>query len=141
MFARIAAALLFALPSSAIAGSVVATVTIRAQEIVRPEAVRLDPMQIEGAHDSLDDVVGYEARVTIYPGRPVLRGALGEPALIDRNQIVELTYARAGLRIVAEGRALGRGAVGERIRVMNMTSRTTLFGTVLPDGTVTVTSE
>jgi flagella basal body P-ring formation protein FlgA len=42
------------------------------------------------------------------------------------------------LRIAADGRALGRGAAGAHIRVMNLASRNTVGGEVQPDGTVHV---
>ncbi|WP_323767728.1 flagellar basal body P-ring formation chaperone FlgA [Antarctobacter sp.] len=131
-------ALFALLPAVATAETVVATQTIRPQQVITADAVRLDPAQVTGAFARLDAVVGQEARVAIYPGRAVMRGAVGQPALVDRNQAVELVYAHAGLRIKAEGRALGRGAVGERIRVMNVDSRTVLFGTISPDGSILV---
>ncbi|MBY6003914.1 flagellar basal body P-ring formation protein FlgA [Salipiger bermudensis] len=127
--------------SSATAETVIATRTIRAQEIVPPDAVRLDAAEIRGAHGALEDVVGQEARVALYPGRPVMRGAVGTPALVERNQIVELSFARNGLSIVTEGRALDRAGAGERVRVMNLSSRTTLFGTVTDDGAVRIAGD
>jgi flagella basal body P-ring formation protein FlgA len=125
-------------PTGSWADTVVATQTIRPQQIITADAVRLDPADITGAYSSLDSVIGQESRMAIYPGRAVMRGAVGEPALVLRNQPVELVYAQGGLRIKAEGRALGRGAAGERIRVMNTDSRTVLFGTIAEDGTVLV---
>ncbi|MBY6120615.1 flagellar basal body P-ring formation chaperone FlgA [Mameliella alba] len=130
--------LLALLPGAVAADTVVATQTIRPQQIITADAVRLDPAEVQGAYATLDAVVGQEARTAIYPGRAVMRGAVGQPALVDRNQAVELVYAQGGLRIRAEGRALGRGAAGERIRVMNVDSRTTLFGTIAPDGSILV---
>ncbi|WP_425097704.1 flagellar basal body P-ring formation chaperone FlgA [Tropicibacter sp. S64] len=120
------------------AESVIATRTIRPQEIIMPEDVRLDQAEIPGAYRDVYEVVGQEARFALYPGRAVMRGAIGEPALVDRNQMVELVYEYGGLRIVAEGRSLGRGGVGERIRVMNTGSRTVLFGKISEDGTIIV---
>lgn len=125
-------------PALAAAETVVATQTIRPQQIITADAVRLDPAQVTGAYAALDAVIGQEARTAIYPGRAVMRGAVGQPALVDRNQAVELVYAHVGLRIRAEGRALGRGAAGERIRVMNVDSRSVLFGTISPDGSILV---
>ena len=122
----------------ALAETVIATRTIRPQEIVTAADVRLDDSRVEGAHATLAEVIGQEARVALYPGRAVMVGSVGEPALVDRNQIVELVYFHGGLRIVAEGRSLARGGVGERIRVMNVASRTVLFGTVGADGTILV---
>jgi flagella basal body P-ring formation protein FlgA len=132
------ALLLVLLGAPAGAETVVATQTIRPQQIITADLVRLDAAEVAGAFSSLDAVLGLEARRAIYPGRAVMRGALGTPALVDRNQMVALIYAYGGLRITAEGRALGRGAAGERIRVMNVDSRTTLFGTIAPDGSVLV---
>ena len=134
---RLAALFLLLAPGAA-AETVVTTQTIRPQQIITGDLVRVDPAEVAGAYTSLDEVIGLEARVAIYPGRVVMRSALGVPALIDRNQVVELIYAYGGLRIKAEGRSLGRGAAGERIRVMNVDSRTVLFGTIAPDGTVLV---
>ncbi|MBV7395343.1 flagellar basal body P-ring formation chaperone FlgA [Mameliella sediminis] len=125
-------------PVAATADAVIATQTIRPQQIITADAVRLDPGNVTGAHTLLDAVIGQEARTAIYPGRAVMRGAVGAPALVDRNQAVELVYAHGGLRIKAEGRALGRGAAGERIRVMNVDSRTVLFGTITSNGSILV---
>lgn len=136
---RLLLLLFAALPAHA--ETVVTTRTIRALEVVAPDAVRLDPAQIDGAHGALAQVVGQEARVTLYPGRPVMRGSVGEPALIERNQIVELVFSRGPVHIVTEGRALARGGSGERIRVMNLSSRTTLFGRVTPEGAIAVNNE
>lgn len=120
----------------AMAETVVATRTIRAQEIIGPDAVRLDAKGNTGV--TLDDIIGMEARVALYPGRPILTAHVVPPALIARNQIVELVFEGDGLRITSEGRALDRGAVGERIRVMNLSSHVNLFGTVSRDGSVHV---
>lgn len=124
--------------TSVLAETVVATRTIRPQEILQPGDLRMDPTVVQGAYSSLGQVLGLEARVALYPGRAIMPVQLGPPALVDRNQIVELVFSQGGLRIIAEGRALGRGGVGERIRVMNSASRTVLFGTVSPSGSVLI---
>ncbi|EIE52421.1 flagellar biosynthesis protein FlgA [Salipiger aestuarii] len=129
------------LATSAPAETVVTTRTIRAFEVISPDAIRLDPATVPGAYTDPSAVIGQEARVAIYPGRAVMEGSIGEPALIDRNQIVELIFSRSGLHIVTEGRALDRASAGERVRVMNLSSRTTLFGTVTESGQVTVAQE
>ncbi len=122
----------------ALADSVVATRPIRAQTVLTAEDVTLVAAQIDGAVTDLSAVLGQEARVTIYAGRPVRAADLGPPTMIDRNQIVPLTYRAAGLSITTEGRALARGGVGDVIRVMNLASRTTVFGLIGPDGAVVV---
>jgi flagella basal body P-ring formation protein FlgA len=131
-------ALICLLAGSAAAETVVATRTIRPQELISAADIRVDPGTIEGAFQNPNLVVGQEARYAIYPGRPVMRGTVGAPALIERNQLVEIIYANSGLRIMAEGRALSRGGLGDRVRVMNTASRTVLFGTITENGTILV---
>jgi flagella basal body P-ring formation protein FlgA len=122
----------------AIAQSLVATRTIRANTVLTAADVAMNTVSIPGAASTLGDVVGLEARIVIYQGRPVRTADLGPPALIERNQAVVLRYRRGALVITAEGRALGRGGSGDRIRVMNIGSRNTVTGIVAFDGSVAV---
>lgn len=92
-----------------------------------------------GMFDRISDVEGQEARVALYAGRPIPFEAIGPPAVINRNQIVSLHFQAAGLTISTEGRALERGGIGDRVRIMNLSSRATLFGFVQPDGSIKVT--
>ncbi|MEZ5715412.1 MAG: flagellar basal body P-ring formation chaperone FlgA [Paracoccaceae bacterium] len=123
---------------SAAADAVVAARTIRAQEVIAPEDVQLRGVEIAGSFTAIDQVAGLEARVALYPGRPVRPVDVGPPALIERNQVVPLIYARGGLSIRAEGRALDRAAVGAWVKVMNLDSRATVMGRVQPDGSISV---
>jgi flagella basal body P-ring formation protein FlgA len=134
---RLALALLLA-TQPAFADSLVATRTIRAQAILGPEDMALVAADLPGALDDPAQAIGMEARVAIYAGRAVRLADLGPPALVDRNQVVPLIYLSGGLAISTEGRALARGAEGEVIRIMNLGSRTTVSGTVGPDGAVYV---
>jgi len=129
-------ALLLLLPGLAQAETVVAARTIRAQQILAPEDLRL--VAGEGAVADPADVIGLEARRTLYAGRPVSLDDLGPPAIVERNEIVPLAYSRGGLQILSEGRALARGGVGEVIRVMNLASRTTIQGRITAEGLVIV---
>lgn len=126
------------LPSAAMADSLVATRTIRAQSVVQADDVTLVAAEIPNALGEVADAVGLEARVAIYAGRPISAADLGPAAIIDRNQIVSLAYQSGALAILTEGRALSRGGVGDVIRVMNLASHSTVSGRVSADGTVLV---
>ncbi|WP_425046903.1 flagellar basal body P-ring formation chaperone FlgA [Primorskyibacter sp. S87] len=128
--------LLFA--TTAMADIVVPTRTIRAKEVIGAGDVTTKDEKVPGAISDLDTVIGQEARASLYPGRPIRRGDFGAPAVVDRNDIVPLIFLNSGLRIVTEGRALGRGAEGETVRVMNLSSRTTVVGRIRLDGSVEV---
>jgi flagella basal body P-ring formation protein FlgA len=132
------ALILSLLPAAALADSLVATRTIRAQSILGPDDVTLVAAAIPGALDNIDGVLGLEARVAIYAGRPIRPSDLGPPAVIDRNQVVPLAFASGTLTILTEGRALDRGGVGDVIRIMNLASRTTVSGRIAADGRVIV---
>ncbi|MES2143805.1 MAG: flagellar basal body P-ring formation chaperone FlgA [Pseudomonadota bacterium] len=127
------------LPLPALAESLVATRTIRAQSILAPADMTLVAAAIPGALTSIEAAIGLEARVAIYAGRPITPDAIGPAAIIDRNQLVTLVFTRGGLTISADGRALGRGGVGDTVQVMNIASRSTMSGQIAPDGSVRVT--
>lgn len=127
-----------ALSVPAAADTVVAARMIRAQSIVTAEDLGLRDDTITGAISDPATAIGREAKVNIYAGRPIRATDLGVPAIIERNQLIELNYHSAGLSIKTEGRALARGGPGERIRVMNLASRQTVIGTVLADGSVNI---
>lgn len=112
--------------------------TIRAKAIVNPEDLALKKGEIHGALSNPSEVVGMEARVALYAGRPLRPGDVGPPAIIERNDLVTLIFRQGVLSIAAEGRALGRGSAGEAVRVMNLSSRTTVTGRVKEDGSVEV---
>ncbi len=122
----------------AVAESLVAARTIRALSVVTPQDLAVSDAVIPGALTDAADAVGLETRVVIYPGRPVRPEDLAPPAIVERNQVVPLVYRHGTLAISAEGRALGRGTVGDRVRVMNLASRNTVSGTIGPDGRVWV---
>ena len=130
--------LLLCLAGPALADTVVATRTIRPQSILTAQDLAVQPSAIPGGFARPEALIGQETRVVLYAGRPVLSEDVGPPALVDRNQIVTLAFARGGLNIRTEGRALARAGVGERVRVMNLSSRATLTGRVSADGTVVV---
>lgn len=101
-----------------------------------------DLMSVEGkaagALTRIDDAVGLETRVPIYAGRPVRAADLGPAAMIDRNEIVILRFLSGALVIEADGRALDRAEPGAGVRVMNLSSRTTVVGRAIGPGIVEV---
>ena len=135
------AAMLLGLVGPAPADTVVPLRTIRAQEVIGPGDLRLLATETAGAFTAIDQVAGLEARVALYPGRAVRPADVGPPALVDRNQVVTLIYVQGALAIRTEGRVLDRAGVGDRVKVMNLASRATVMGRVLPDGSISVSDQ
>ncbi|SLN62790.1 flagellar basal body P-ring formation chaperone FlgA [Roseisalinus antarcticus] len=125
---------LLLLAGPAAAETVVAARTIRAQEVIGPGDVVIQPMDVAGGAADLDLFIGQEARVALYAGRPVRPGDVRPPATVERNAVVPLIYSQSGVVISTEGRALDRAGPGEIIRVMNLSSRTTVSARIGPDG-------
>lgn len=128
--------LLAAAPAQA--DTLVAARTLRAQTVLSAEDLGLIRDTLPGMLTDPAEAIGQEARITLYAGRPIRPTDIGPPAIVDRNQIVPLAYQAGPLSILTEGRALMRGGVGDTIRVMNLASRSTISGRIMPDGTVTV---
>jgi flagella basal body P-ring formation protein FlgA len=129
--------LMVAASGPAVADMIVPTRTIRATEIIGPADVLLKSGDGSG-NVTLEELIGKEARVALYPGRAVHAHHVGPPTLVERNQVVPLIYTRGGLRIATEGRALARAGAGEYVRVMNLASRATVTGRVSADGRIEV---
>ena len=129
------------LPSMSFAESYIALRTIPARSILTAADLTSVDADIPGAIADPMLVVGQEARVTVFAGRPILAANFAPPALVDRNQIVSLIYSHGTLQITAEGRALDRAGAGEPVRVMNLASRSTISGLVTDTGAVRVGPE
>lgn len=126
------------IPIPALADSVVATRTLRAQTILAMSDLTAVETEFVGAISDPQIAVGFETKVAIYAGKPVRLADIGSPTVISRNQVVSLFYGSGGLNIQTEGRALDRGGVGDFIEVMNLNSRSKVYGQIGPDGAVRV---
>lgn len=120
------------------AETVFATQTLRAKQVVTADSVRLDPADVSGGATSLEDVIGFELKRSVYANRPILLSNLSKAAIIERNQSVRAIFIKNGLTIEVEARALERGAVGDTIQVMNLASRNTILAEIMQDGRLRV---
>lgn len=125
-------------PIPVLADTLTTTRVVRANAIIMPSDIAVSDVSAVGALAAGTDVIGMEARVTLYPGRPIMPAHVGPAALVTRNQPVTLVYSKGGLSIATEGRALSRGGLDDTVRVMNLTSRATVMGQVRADGSVAV---
>jgi flagella basal body P-ring formation protein FlgA len=97
----------------------------------------------EVSHDAItdrDQVVGLAARDSLLSGRPLRPSDLVRPELVQRNDIVTLTYDMPGLSLTVRGKATEGGAQGDTITVLNEQSKRMLQGIVIGPGRVAVVS-
>lgn len=116
----------------------VAARNIRPGAVLTASDIILMRGEVQDGFGDTNGLIGLEAKVALYAGRTILTSQVTRAASVERNQIIKLIYAVDGLSMSTEGRALGRGAEGQRIRVMNLASKASIFGTIQRNGTVLV---
>lgn len=103
--------------------------------------VRRPASQIErDAITSMADLVGMVPRRALRTGEFVRTSDVARPMLVEKNQLVTVTYVSKGLTLSMRGRAQSNGAMGETIRVQNPQSKRFVEGVVSGAGQVTITS-
>jgi len=122
----------------ALAQTVTAAHTLRSHARITAADLVLVPEKTPGSYSDPRRVVGREARTILYAGRPIFPKDIGPLSVVKRNQTVAMTYRHGALVIRTEGRALSGGGIGEKIRVMNSSSRATVLATVTAPGQVEV---
>ncbi len=131
-----------------IAASILANTTATAEELVASKIIRAG--SILSASDIVTpdnhaalrravDIIGMETTRTLYKGQAIDMVTLRTPTLIKRNAIVQMEYIKGPMTISSEGRALDKGGLGDRVRVMNLTSKRIV--TVIVTGADTVKAQ
>jgi len=121
-----------------VAETLIATRTIPARSIIAAEDVLLRDIEVLGGVSDPAVAIGQEARVALYAGRPIRAADLSAPAIVERNQVIQLVYQHGGITISTEGRALERAGPGDWIRIMNLSSRTTITAQIHQSGVAVI---
>jgi flagella basal body P-ring formation protein FlgA len=115
-----------------IAASILANTTATAEELLASKIIRAGSvlsatdLVTPNNHEALRravDIIGMETTRTLYKGQAIDTVTLRTPTLIKRNAIVQMEYIKGPMTISSEGRALDKGGLGDRVRVMNLTSK------------------
>jgi flagella basal body P-ring formation protein FlgA len=82
--------------------------------------------------------IGMQMRHPVGPGAPLLMADLGRPLMVQKGDPVQMELQTAGLQLSAQGIAIDSGAMGERVRVLNSSSRAVLDAEVEGSGRVRI---
>ncbi len=85
-----------------------------------------------------DQVLGLRARHRIAANSVLRSDQIESPPVVMRGDVVRMVAESDVLRVAAKGMAKENGAVGERIRVMNLRSRKIIYAQVMDEQTVQV---
>ncbi len=82
--------------------------------------------------------IGQEVHRPVGAGAPFPLAELGRPAAVLRGATVQMQLSSPGLQLSAQGLAMESGAIGERIHVLNPTSRAIVDAEIVATGRVRV---
>lgn len=84
------------------------------------------------------DVIGKQLKRHVQAGRILTPSQLINPIVIKRGEIISLQSKSNGFAISMKGTAMSNGAIGDRIRVKNSSSKRIVEGTVSQAGIVNI---
>ena len=70
--------------------------TIPAKTVIGPDDLLMREVAATGGVTDPQQIIGREARVALYAGRPIRRADVGPPAVVERNQIVRWSMPATG---------------------------------------------
>jgi flagella basal body P-ring formation protein FlgA len=107
------------------------------EEDLRIEERRLDELPTTVLTD-IEGAIGHEARVALAAGKPLTVQGLANAVLVKRGDAVRVLIEKGGMRLSVAGEARDTGGAGERVRVVNASSKRELVGRVVDHGTVSI---
>ena len=123
---------------------VVAARRLSVGEVVRPGDIEERRVRAErvrpGTAQRAEDVIGRQMRRPIGSDLPFMLVDLVAPVVVAKNQPVLMVLEAPGLALTAQGRAMEAAALGERVQVMNLASRSVVEAEAIGPGRVRVLS-
>ena len=112
-------------------GDVIAAADIQMARL-RANAIRGEVAQVPA------QAIGMAMRHPVGPGAPLLMADLGHPLIVQKGESVQMRLDTPGIAVLAQGVAMDSGAMGERVRVLNVQSRAVVDAEVAGNGRVVV---
>jgi len=84
------------------------------------------------------ELIGKQMKRHIQAGRILTPSQLRNPVVIKRGELISLQSVNRGFAISMKGTAMTDGAVGDRIRVKNYSSKRIVEGTIIQAGVVSI---
>lgn len=130
-------------------GTLVETVEVvtLARAIARSETIRESDLIVERlpradvpaeALTRMEFVVNQAARRALRSGQTLRIADLMKPQIVSRDETVTIVFRTGGITLTARGKAMGNGAEGETVSVLNPQSKRVIQATVTSPGVVTV---
>lgn len=122
-------------------------VVVASRDLARGSLLQASDLRIErissdqlypGYLSSLDQGVGKRLRRDLSQGKTLHNGMLMIPKSVQYGNLVSLVSSGGGLEVRMRGKALGHGSVGDRIAVLNLSSKRKVEGIIRSSDTIEV---
>ena len=139
----ILAAFLILLPACAQAATV--RVVVPARDIPRGDVIMESDLTyaivdgnalMAGVPTKIEDVAGLQTRRVLSSGQPFRGDDVRRPIVVTKGQSVTMQFSAPGVELVAMGRAMTEGGVGDTVTVQNPASFRMVSATVISPGIV-----
>lgn len=111
--------------------------TIRETDLMVERLPRVDV--VNEAISKPEHVVNMAPRRALKAGQTIRAADLMKPQIISRDDAVTIIFKTRAITLTLRGKAMGNGAEGETVTVLNPQSKRLVQGTVTAPGVVTVT--
>lgn len=121
---------------------IVARKPVGRYQVIEADDIDVQTMDLarmpNNAITSLEEVIGQRAKRTISAQTVLSSSMIESQPLVQRGDIVVMIAESAGIKISTQGEARQRGSKGDRIKVMNLDSRKSIYARVVDRNTVKV---
>ena len=141
MKTAIFAALLFLAPACAHAATV--RIVVPAHDIARGEVIGETDLTyatvdggslMAGVPTKIEEIAGMQARRVLSAGQPFRGDDVRRPIVIAKGQTVTMQFSAPGVELVAMGRAMSEGGIGDTVTIQNPASFRMVSATVIAPG-------
>lgn len=94
-----------------------------------------------GAFYIKEDIVGKQAAKALKAGKLMEKGDLQDEIIVKKGQAVTAIYTNKGLQITSKMQALDNAAKGQAVKLLNLSSKKEIIGTVKEAGLVEISNE
>lgn len=139
----IIAAFLLLMPVAAQAATV--RIVVPAHDIARGEVIGETDLTyatvdgnslMSGVPTEIEEVAGMQARRVLSAGQPFRGADVRRPIVITKGQTVTMQFSAPGVELVAMGRAMSEGGIGDTVTIQNPASFRMISATVVSPGVV-----
>ena len=127
------------------AGAATVRIVVPAHDIARGEVIGESDLTyatvdgnalMSGVPTKMEEIKGMQARRVLSAGQPFRGDDVRRPIVITKGQSVTMQFSAPGVELIATGRAMSEGGVGDMVTIQNLASFRMIAATVVAPGVV-----